>query len=419
MAAASHATARCAASSPTAQLGDAPPTNADPPSPDVPLEKGRQVLVRLKAGGDVSGELVREDDEVLVLRIAGVETRIPRSDIVSVTPLRSLQERYRSMRAIIDDNDVDRLLILIEWLVRSGLLDEARSELDHVQRVDPDNPDAARLRSMVDRLLELRRKSQERPRKSAPQRRSRAPRPLRPGPESFPLLSDQEINRIKVYEIDLDHPPRLVIPKETIEQLFARYGDSDLLPADDEGRKAFANKPPVEILRTMFQLRARDLYDQVQVLELPRSLQRFRRDVHNGWLLNACASTRCHGGLDAGDFLLYTRNRNSERTVVTNFLILDRFRTSQGQALINYDQPEASPLLQMALPARTARPAHPPVRGWRPIFRSPSDRRFRQTVAWIRSMHQPRSDYGVEYQLPTAAALRGALTGRPAATDRR
>jgi len=383
--------------------------------------------VQLKEGGEAAGELVREEADAIVLRIAGVETRIPRSDIASVTPLRSLQERYRSMRAIIDDKDVDRLLVLIEWLIRSGLLDEAKEELAHVQRLEPDNPDIAKLRAMVERLVELQRRSRTRKGAEAPsQDEAHARRPAtalqRPGPDVFPLLDDAAINRIKVYEVDLDHPPRLVAPQEVVEELLARHGDSELLPVDEEGRKAFANQPAVEILRTMFQLRARELYDKVQVLELPASLERFRRDVHNGWLLNACASTRCHGGLDAGDFILYTRNRNSERTVLTNLLILERSRTRDGQRLINYEQPEASPLLQMALPPTVGRPAHPPAPGWRPIFRSSSDRRFRQTTAWIRSMHQPRPDYQVDYQPPTAAALRAAMAGRSAvkeAPDRR
>lgn len=371
----------------------------------------RRVVVTLRGGDEISGELVEESATSISLRVSGIVTRIGRDQITKITPLRSLRERYQSMRAIIDDNDIDRLLVLAEWLQRNGLLNEAIVELRHILELAPTDVRATELKAVVDHLVDLRKskRASASDNKSSDSGRS-AGRPaamIRPGSDVFPLLSSEEINRIKVYEVDLDNPPQMRIERSTLERLLKAHAGDELLPQSKEGREAFLHGEARDALRAMFQLRARDLYDKVQVLELPDALQRFRNDVHASWLMNACATTRCHGGLEAGDFILYTRKRNSEQTVLTNFLIVDRFRTRTGARLINYDAPESSRLLQMALPPAVATTPHPDVRGWRPLFLSQKDRRFRQAISWISAMHIPRPDYQIDFDPPTAAQLKG------------
>lgn len=385
------------------------PSHEPAPSDEQNDQPSRRVVVTLRSGDEVAGELVAEADDAITLRVAGVETRIARSQIQRITPLRSLRERYRSMRAIIDDKDVDRLLILVEWLQNVGLLDEARAELERILRVAPASAEARERKQIVDRLIALRERAKvdsagDGPeRKQADQRRRTAA--FRPGPDEFPLLSPEQVNRIKVLEIDLRNPPPIRIERQTIERLLERYKGEELLPQTPEERAAFIAGDPVRVLETMFRLRARDMYGEVQALDLPESLRRFRDNVHGAWLLNSCATTRCHGGLGAGDLVLYTRARNSEQTVLTNLLILERYRTRDGQALVNFDAPQASLLLQMALPAPGAATPHPAVRGWRPVLMSQRDLRFRQAVEWIRSMHQPRPDYQIDYNPPTPADI--------------
>jgi hypothetical protein len=126
----------------------------------------------------------------------------------------------------------------------------------------------------------------------------------------------------------------------------------------------------------------------------------FRDHVHAAWLVNNCATTRCHGGSAAGRLQLSNWRATSEESVYTNFLILERFKTEDGDSLINYEEAERSVLLQMGLPREDARTPHPAVPGWSPVFRTRENRRFKQALEWIGAMYRPRPDYPIEYVPP-------------------
>src|SRR5690606_26176551 len=135
-----------------------------------------------------------------------------------------------------------------------------------------------------------------------------------------------QINLLKVYEIDLNDPPRLMISRRTVEDLLSTYAGHPLIPVSVEGRDAIMRWRDVQVLDLIFRLRARDFYGRVEVLESPASMKRFRDDVNRGWLVNSCATTRCHGGEQAGRLRLFNRRPSAEASYYTNFLILDRFR---------------------------------------------------------------------------------------------
>ena len=113
-----------------------------------------------------------------------------------------------------------------------------------------------------------------------------------------PLVSEADVNLDGVYEIDLNDPPRIRILDETIEQLIQQYGSSTLIPDKEKARQAMFDAPPEEILEIMFKVRARDLYDQVEVLNGPATMATFRKRIHDNWLLNRCGlqAPRRHPG---------------------------------------------------------------------------------------------------------------------------
>ncbi|MEC9374495.1 MAG: hypothetical protein VYC34_11660 [Planctomycetota bacterium] len=368
-------------------------------------EREREAIVVLKGGQRIRGILLSQDSKGVRLRIANVETSIAADQVETVIVQRPVRERYEEMRAVIDDNDDDRLLILVEWLRDHKLLEEARLEVEHVLRLEPKNGDAIRLLQLIEEQIALRDLQSEGAAGSpAPRRDDSEDRPRRPRVGEFPLLTEEQVNLIKVYEIDLANPPRIHIERPTIDELLNTHAEHPVIPVTREGREAFRRKPAVEVLEAMFAARARELYDEVKVSGLPESLRRFRDDVNSTWLVNSCATTRCHGGSDAGRLLLYNRTPTAEQAVATNLLILERFRLSEGGgSLIDYAQPEQSVLLQMGLIREDAARPHPLVRGWSPVFRSRSDRRYEQAIRWIQTMHRPRPDYPVEFEPPTAS----------------
>jgi hypothetical protein len=231
------------------------------------------------------------------------------------------------------------------------------------------------------------------PAKPAPQR-----------PKDFPLLSEVELQLIKVFETNFDEHPRLIIPRAVTQKLLDTYAKSPLVPITREGRDAILRQSPAEILDLMFKLQAREFYSQVEVLDQPRSFIAFRDQVCRTWLVNSCATTACHGGTEAGRFVLYNAKPNSERTVYTNFLILTRYRLADGTPLLDFEEPEASALLQFGLPRERSRHPHPVVlRGvnehdaFKPFFRNTDDVAYTAAVDWIKSLYKPRPEYPIIY----------------------
>lgn len=400
-------TAACA---PWARAQDAsPPAPAPPTGPAAPTEPAPQrpldeaVLV-LRDGQRITGILVARTPDTITLRIGGIDTDFPASGVERFQVLPPVLDRYNDMRAAIDPSDIQQMLRLVEWLRARERYDLALAEVDRALAVTPGNPEAVRARALIVGQIELASKAGKRP-KDDPRPEGDAATPATR--REFPLLTPAQINVIKVFEVDLQDPPNLLIPRDAITRLMTQHAGDPLIPATAEGREAMYRASPASILDIMFRLQARDLYPQVQVIGQPRSMRLFRDDVHRTWLVNACATSRCHGGEEAGRLQLATRRPASDETFYTNFLILDRYRLPSGIGLMNYEDPVRSPLLQAGLPRKDALFPHPVVPGpggrgdlWRPVFQSARDTRYLQAMDWIKSLYRPRPDYPIDYTPP-------------------
>jgi hypothetical protein len=383
--------------------------------------EGDEAELVLRDGRRIAGRLVSRSDTKVVFEVGGVPTTFESAAVDRIEAVPSVEDRYRALRASIDEADAPGLMRLAEWLRSRGRCDLALLEVDRALAADPGNPDGRALRLLIveqQKLEEAARLAKER--KASTPGGDAAPTPRsKPEPLAFPLLTDEQINVIRVYEVDLDSPPKMVIARETVDQFLAQYAGQrpegrETIPVNEQGRKMYAARKPVEILTDMFALKARDFYPRVQVMENPESMRRFRDDVNRTWLVNACATTRCHGGEEAGRLMLFDRKAASDAGAYTNFLILDRFRMEGEDGrrtvpLINYAEPASSPLLQMGLPRDEATIKHPELPAsmagrLRPVFRSPDDERFRRAVEWIRSMYGAkdgkRPEYPVTYEPP-------------------
>ncbi|MDX2148426.1 MAG: hypothetical protein SFZ23_12980 [Planctomycetota bacterium] len=375
----------------------------DTPEADTPEEtpaEPSETTVRLKDGQSVTGLLVEQTESKIILRIRGIDTPFERRTVERIETLPSVEQRYREMRATIQDDDSDRLMLLVNWLMDRQRYSLARDELEGILKRRPDHAGAAEKLSFVRKQLDLIEKSRQ---AKARANEARAQRQQNVRKNAFPLLTTQQAAKLKVFEVDLTTPPRMRIRGETIRALIDGYRDHPAMPATEEGRQALFRKPGHEILELMFRVRARELYDQVELRELPRPLSMFRKDVHE-WIRVGCASNRCHGGAEAGRLYLNGAERGSEVAVLTNLFILDQFRLADGTPLINYEEPAKSPLLQMALPREEATRPHPMVTAdrqrWKPAIRSRDDPKFERALAWMRSMYRPRPEYGIDFVPP-------------------
>jgi len=375
---------------------------------DQPLAPG-PVRLMLRDGTTIEGQFLEQTPTRVVVEVEGVRVTYPTSEIMLLEAIPPVLERYRELRRAIADDDVEQLILLARWLMRRDAPALAVRELRGVLLIEPSLPEANELLRLAEAQADLLAGSEGVTRDPGEHEARRAP------PDKVPLLAPEQINLLKVFEVDLRRPPSMRIPRSLIDDILTEYADHELIPRTPEGRAALYRQPPERILNLLFQLRARDLYGRVEVLGTPDAFRRFREDVHRGWLVRGCATARCHGGGLGGRFWLAYDRPNADPTMYTNFLIIDRYRLSDGTPLINYEEPARSPLLQMALaPGRSEFP-HPPVNHLGrdvpvpPVFRSVDDPRFIRTVSWIRSMYTPRPDYPITYELPVPPAVQDLL----------
>lgn len=389
--------------------------DAGSPAPKIvqPVTGGETIeaVVYLKDGRRLAGFLHSRDETQTILRIEGVNSPIAEDLIDRVEVLPSVEERYDTLRNAIDSKDTDRLVLLCQWLLARKQYDLALKELEPIVKAHPEHVEARRLKTLVEQQKMVDQASAD-----ARARRGGVPEGEPGGKSSkpmFPTLLPDDINLMRVFQVDLDNPPKIVIPREMIDEMIRKYADRPQIPSTQEGREAMYRKRAGQILRTAFELKARELYGMARVLEDPKPIKAFREDVWRGWVLNSCATSRCHGGEEAGRLWLLNAKTNAEATVFTNLMILHQFKLADGTPLINYDKPAESPLLQMALRPEASKMPHPRVdqigraEQFRPVFASAEERRFQETVEWIKSMYVPQGrEYPIKYEPPVPAGAR-------------
>jgi hypothetical protein len=378
------------------------PTASPAPAAQDDEEDSPELLVQLKDGRRYSGPLIRQDKSETVISIAGIPMTFSAADIERTETLPPLMERYRALREAVG-SDPDQIVRLAEWLQSREKYALALTEVDRALSIDKTNAAALKLRPLLREqiILQYKRVKKE-PEPSVPA----ASIPQAPAPQrakDFPLLSDADVNLIKVFETNFDEHPRIIIPRAAVQKMLEKYSSHPLVPITKEGRDAILRQSPAEQLDLMFKLQARDFYPDVQVLDQPRAFITFRDQLSRNWLINSCATNACHGGTEAGRLILYNGAPNQPRSLYTNFLILSRFKLDDGSPLIDFEQPERSPLLQLGLARDKSRRPHPVVpRGlnhdaWRPVFRTADDAQFKAAVEWIKSLYRPRPDYPIDY----------------------
>ena len=363
---------------------------------------GRRVRVYFNDGNVVVANLIEDGFEHVSVEIAGIRTKYPREGVVAVRPYPTDRELYERFRTTLEPDQYAARYTLALWLYNKKMYAESKQELESLLEAT-NHYEAKRLLNEVNAqvaLMEGAGTPSDRPRESGAG--SENERERRPGDNalvSSPLLSDAEVNLIRVYELDTANPPRLQVPPSLIKTMLEKYADNELIPAKKSDKDAFYSKSPIDIVKTLFALKARDLYGEIKVIGEPDSLAMFRQRVHNAWLIGNCATSRCHGGADGGRFFLHNRDWKDENIRYTNLLILLRTRIDT-LPLIDPEKPTDSLLFQYALPKTEARRPHPDVRGWTPMLSSGKRGLQEDFIDWVRSMRLPRGDYPIEFTPP-------------------
>ncbi|MEM1209662.1 MAG: hypothetical protein AAGI54_10380 [Planctomycetota bacterium] len=369
-------------------------------------------------GRTFAGELVEQTPSTVVLGIAGIDTPFSRDVIASLEVGKTVSAEYDELKADLDESDPGAWAGIVEFLFDRGRYELAKQEVDALIASHPNYEVAKRLRSRIDSQILLIQQTSTpaatptRPVGTAQRATVDALEPT-PAQEAGFWLTAEDVNKLRLWELPENlsqAQPRIVVPREAIDELYENYTDDPALPKGREARNRFRALPGWQQLELLFKLRARELYPKVRVVQDPPALQTFRGQINPAYVVGYF---RQHFGRGEVPGLYLLRYRpNTAESAFANFLALDQ-ASYEGEQFIDRDSPQRSLLLQWGLPRDDADLPAPPIDGWRPFFTGPDDSRFVQYADWIGSLYDPAPDYGTDYNPPS---VNDVLSAEPATT---
>lgn len=216
-----------------------------------------------------------------------------------------------------------------------------------------------------------------------------------------PLLTDEDINLIKVYEVKLDAKPtpRVTIPKNVLNDFLEEYQEEEGMPRGKTEQRKWLSSPGHEQLGLLFDMRARSYYKHVRITSRIDSLTEWGRQHR---YIDSYFRDHFGAGAVKGLYLFpKMQGRDKDRAEMTNFYILTQVQID-GKSMIDRFKPEESLLLQWGLPREDAKYAAPNVKDWRPYFKDKDDPRFIAMVEMIELFFRDNqgSDYSIKYRIP-------------------
>ena len=356
-------------------------------------KEGRNGVVFLRDGGAIDGLVIEDGFSQVTLLIEGIHHNIPRGEVSHVALRPSFEEELANARNAIDPEDANMRIALAQWIIEQGRLTLARTEIENILRME-DNPRARQMLEQLKARIELEDNGRSKP-LSVPTEKEDRTSGLPPR-----VLTPEDVNIIRVYEIDFKDPPAVEVDPKTIRKLIENHSANSMIPNQLSRQQQLFAMSDINQVKLIFDVQARELYPEIQVKGEPKSLNLFRTKVHNAWLIRNCATSGCHGGANAGTFFLHRYGLNTPKTIYENLLILERTKLDGPHKLINYEDPTMSLLIQYALPASEARLKHPAVPGYSPAFPSGGGKTMADTLAFIEAMYNPRPNYPVDYTPP-------------------
>ena len=167
--------------------------------------------------------------------------------------------------------------MLVRWLLNEDRPDLALQELRTIEKFH-DTPEVQNLIRIAIARVAL---AKDQPKNNNDvSKTSGGPDGEKKPDKPMPLLTDQEINRIRIYEIDFDDPPSVTIDDAIIQALMKSYSDHPLMPASIDQRNRLFEAEPIQVARFMRRLDASELLDGIQVNEDPLSMRLFQSDFN-------------------------------------------------------------------------------------------------------------------------------------------
>ncbi|MCA9251945.1 MAG: hypothetical protein KDA54_12510 [Phycisphaerales bacterium] len=315
---------------------------------------------------------------------------------------------YRRQFQALDPSDVEGHLNLAKWCREQEAWDLLEKQCDYILRLEPDH-------AMAKVYRELARSKQgnadaDDANATAPQNTGSSS-PRKNG-EPIRELTDEEIQILRRNELSLNRPER--VPVDFRNNVLDRFWDY-LATRENLGQKdrAIFNRMRPAARKAQFMLGKINQYQRmisedapfddefssdIVIKDDPAMFRDFKNPRVSGVILSSCATARCHGGRDAGDFVLFNEHVMNDRLHYANYLVLNDYEKG-GARLINRDTPRESLVLIFGQPNMTGPgTAHPtPVDV---VFPNPANIKYRNLLGWISSLDVTQPEYGFSIEEP-------------------
>jgi len=349
-------------------------------------------VVKMKDGRSIEGDVTDKGADGVTIVTKGGTLSLPQSDVASIIYAINVQEQYQQrLAALPKDAGGAAHVELARWLYENKAYELARKEIETALAIEPNSAEAGVLKQTIDRAMIWEKgRSNTTPTTPGPKTPGTVKPPVNPAArKDRKLLDADQINTIRQCELRDNERITIRVEPDVVKKYLAQSGKN---PKDFAKQNLY--QQAMEILKSG----GADLRPGVKVTNDPQALAGFKR-VQPA-ILMGCASIACHGGANAGTFILHGP-ANSDPVTYTNFYILTQYvvKTPDGdRKLIIRTLPEKSLLIQYGLPRDVAEAKHPDVTGFTSMFRNTQDQKYIQMLAWIRDgLGAMDKDYGIDF----------------------
>lgn len=382
----------------------------------------QESIVKTRDNNTFQGTVTEAGGNVTVKSHNGVETVIPRADVLSIDSIGTYAEEFKLKLAKLDPKDVPGRITLARDAFDHREYALARNTLEEALTIDPNSREATDMLALVQTQIRLERSRQDAPATTAP---SQAKPVVVTGQAAIDrrLLTSADIEAIRRAELQpSDTSIRIRFDSNDVKK---RFADSQ-----NVGYAEFAALQPVEQALLILDRGDDTMRDKIHIMSDPQSITEYRRQIQPLVIQN-CATSGCHGGPPGAGLVLLTNGENDAVTY-TNFYILQSYRkridsnatgifAGNFKRLIMRGQGEQSLLTNYGLPATIGEYDHPLVNGKAitPIFRNKTDSRYLMVVEWMNnSLKNLEPAYGIRYTPPSAMLPAAAPASQPAGAAR-
>jgi hypothetical protein len=385
---------------------------------------GRSGIVTTLTGEHFEGDVTERGDDVVIAVKGKIAITRPRNQVTIEYP-GTTKKQFERQLAKLDKNDSDGRVKLARWAIDKRELDLALDALDEALKINPNDNDAAALRSVVEKQQRIQRMADDKTgvtsalvvaapaaadrgagapasgRRPAAAPAAGQPASRRSGPVKTRLVTASEINHIRQLELQ---------KKETVQVRFQNDVKHRYLANASVNPQNFNKMTPLDQAHEILGNGDPRLWSDVLIMSDPASVAQFKHDVQR-YVLPGCATAACHGTFGkAGNFFLHNPT-NKENETYTNFLLLQQYPVTgdskesqphvtidgRDYSMVDRQKPENSLLLLYALPLKDSPQPHPDVQGFKPIFRGKNDGKYQSIYNWMHDTLAPVApEYGID-----------------------